>query len=229
MVEISKLKKILFEAFKLMFYLAVTFALLLIIINSIVVLSTKNRIKDQDFSTDEKFDCILVLGAGVWNNSSPSHMLEDRLLVAINLYERNLSGKLLMSGDNGQEYYDEVNVMKNFAIEKGVPSSDIFMDHAGFSTYESVYRAKYIFQAENILIVTQKYHLPRALFIARGLGMNAIGVPADLRGYIGQSRRDIREFAARNKDFALTFLKPEPTFLGDIIPIDGDGDITNDR
>ena len=134
-----------------------------------------------------------------------------------------------MSGDHGRKEYDEVNVMKNFAIKSGVPSEDIFMDHAGFSTYESMYRAKEIFQADIVIIVSQKYHLYRAVYIARSLGMEAYGVPSDVRIYRGQEYRNLREAAARVKDFFIVIIKPEPTYLGEAIPVNGNGDITNDK
>ena len=136
--------------------------------------------------------------------------------------------KLLMSGDHGRTNYDEVAAMKQFAINAGIPSENIFMDHAGFSTYESIYRAKEIFQAKKIIIVTQEYHLYRALYIADQLGVEAWGVSADYRSYTGQTSRDIREFLARVKDFATGIFKPEPTYLGEAIPISGNGNLTND-
>lgn len=197
-------------------------------VNSYVKNISKSGMLTFEQALEKDVDCILVLGAGVWDNERPSHMLEDRLIVGIELYERGLSDRLLMSGDNGQIYYDEVNVMKNYAIDKGVPSSHIFMDHAGFSTYESMYRAKYIFGVETVIIVTQEYHLYRAVYIADKLGLEAYGVNSDPRGYLGQTYRDLREFFARNKDFIQCIFKPKPTFLGEFIPIDGDGDITND-
>jgi vancomycin permeability regulator SanA len=103
------------------------------------------------------------------------------------------------------------------------------MDHAGFSTYESIYRAKDIFQAKKIIIVSQKYHLYRALYIANALGIEAYGVHADYRNYAGQAGFDIREVLARNKDFFTSIFKPEPTYRGEAIPIWGDGDLTNDE
>jgi vancomycin permeability regulator SanA len=172
------------------------------------------------------YDCILVLGCGVRGNT-PSHMLEDRLLQGIELYWNGASKKMLMSGDHGQEYYDEVNVMKNFATARGIPSEDVFMDHAGFSTYESMYRAKEIFKAEKILIVTQDYHLYRAIHVARALGLEAYGVASNPRSYSGQLYRDIREILARNKDFIYGIIKPEPTYLGESIPVQGNGNQTN--
>ena len=111
---------------------------------------------------------------------------------------------------------------------RGVPSSDVFMDHAGFSTYESIYRAKEIFEADKIIIVTQEYHLYRALYIAEKLGIEAYGVNADYHTYRGQIMRDVREVLARCKDFANMIFKPEPTYLGEKIPVSGDGNITND-
>lgn len=174
-------------------------------------------------------DCILVLGAGVWAGGEPSHMLNDRLEVCISLYEKGTAPKILMSGDHGREEYDEVNVMKDFAVKAGVPSEDIFMDHAGFSTYESMYRARDVFKAQRVVIVTQEYHLYRAIYVARALGLDAYGVSADLRSYRGQQVYDLREILARCKDFVMTILKPEPTYLGEVIPISGSGDATNDK
>ena len=130
--------------------LIIVIALMLIIlgINLYVKSSTKNQIiENNDYSNLKDIDCIVVLGAGIWGDK-PSPMLEDRLLQAIDLYQNNVSSKIIMSGDHGKQDYDEVNTMKNFAIDKGVPSESIFMDHAGFSSYESIYRAKEIFGAK---------------------------------------------------------------------------------
>ena len=124
--------------------------------------------------------------------------------------------------------YDEVNAMKQYAIENGVPSEHVFMDHAGFSTYETVYRAKEIFEADKVIIITQEYHFYRALYIAEKLGLEAYGVSADLNKYAGQSMRDFREVLARCKDWAMCIFKPEPTYLGESIPVNGNGDVTND-
>lgn len=203
--------------------------LIVLAINFYVKLSTKKQIiENNDYSNLEDIDCIIILGAGIWGDK-PSPMLEDRLLEGISLYENNVSKKIIMSGDHGREEYDEVNIMKKFAIEKGVPSEDIFMDHAGFSSYESIYRAKEIFGANKIVIVTQKYHLYRALYIANHLGIEAYGIGADPRQYVGATYRELREILARNKDFVKCIFKPEPTYLGDTIPVSGNGDIKNDE
>ncbi len=199
-------------------------------VNAYVKGSVSERIiTDQDAAKLEGVDCVMVLGCQVHDDGTPSHMLEDRLKRGVELYTLKAAPKLLMTGDHGQKDYDEVGTMKQWAIDAGVPSEDVFMDHAGFSTYESVYRAKEIFQADKIIIVTQEYHLYRALYIAKQLGVEAYGVSSDYRTYSGQAGRDFREVLARCKDFAMSVLKPEPTYLGEAIPVSGSGDLTNDE
>ncbi len=202
----------------------------ILFINSYVKNTVENRIlSPEDALEMTDVDCILVLGCGVRDDGSPSDMLKDRLTRGIELYKGNAAPKLLMSGDHGQTDYNEVGVMKQYAIDADIPSEDIFMDHAGFSTYESMYRAKEIFQAKKIIIVTQEYHLYRAVYIARQLGLEAYGVSSDYHTYGGQTMRDIREIMARVKDFGSTLFKPEPTFLGEAISVSGNGDVTNDE
>jgi vancomycin permeability regulator SanA len=203
---------------------------LLFLVNHYIKATVRGQLLSQDEAANlEDVDCILVLGAGVWNDNRPSAMLEDRLEEGIRLYQRGISNRLLMSGDHGRREYDEVNVMKRFAMEEGIPSSDIFMDHAGFSTYESMYRARDIFEADKIVIVTQEYHLYRALYIADRLGIEAYGVASNPRVYAGQNNRELRENLARVKDYFYCLLQPKPTYLGDSIPVSGNGDITNDE
>jgi SanA protein len=191
-----------------------------------VVTSTKNQIREL-FDLDDA-ECILVLGAGVWENNQPSPMLKDRLDRSVELFEKGVAPYLVMSGDHGQKGYDEVNVMKGYAIKAGIDSDKIYMDHAGFSTYESLYRIKHIFKAQKIIIVTQEYHLYRALYIANSLGLDAVGVAAEKINYSGQRFRDLREILARNKDILSAVFKPAPTYLGDPIPLGSGGDLTND-
>ena len=219
-----EMKKVL----KYMIVFIISIAIIILGINLYIILSTKRQIiKEEDYKKLSDIDCIIILGAGIVEDK-PSHMLEDRLSEGIKLYQNNISDKIIMSGDHGREEYDEVNVMKNYAIQKGIPSENIFMDHAGFSTYESIYRARDIFKAKKVVIVTQKYHLYRALYIANQLGIEAYGVGADPRQYVGKIYREIREILARNKDFIKCIFKPEPTYLGETIPVNGNGDITND-
>jgi SanA protein len=197
-------------------------------LNMIVISSTQAKILTLEEALNSNVDCILILGAGVGANGVPSPILRDRLDKGIELFQAQISNRLLMSGDHGQVDYDEVNVMKNAAIDSGIDTSKIFMDHAGFSTYESLYRAKFVFQVKKVLIVSQKEHLYRAIYIAEALGMEAIGVAAEDIHYGGDEMRDLREILARVKDVFTLMIKPKPTYLGDPIPIDGNGDSTND-
>ena len=219
--------KFLKKLFKIVLIAALAVIMAVLIINGVVRHSAMPYVLEP-VEVANDYDCILVLGCGVVGKT-PSPMLQDRLLTGIALYEKGAAPKLLMSGDNSKIDYDEVNVMKNFAIDAGIDSENIFMDHAGLSTYESMYRAKEIFGAKKVLIVTQSYHLYRAVYDARALGLDAYGVASDLRGYAGQIFRDVREVMARVKDFAYCIIKPEPTYMGESIPISGDGNITNDN
>ena len=167
-----------------------------------------------------------MLGASVLADGSPSGILQDRLDDGIALYFAGAAPKIIMSGDNGTASYNEVLSMKNYAVSKGVPSDDVFCDHAGFSTYESMYRAKYVFGADRIVIATQTYHLYRSIYAARGLGMEAIGVPSDYHEYGGQFLFSAREIPARTKDFFKTWIQPPSTFVGDPISLHQSGDVT---
>lgn len=199
-------------------------------INGFVRISVQKRIVAMDqLKADEHIDAVLVLGAQVKPDGSLSKMLKERLDTGISIYKAGLTDRMIMSGDHGSDDYDEVNAMKDYAIEQGVPSECIFMDHAGFSTYESMYRAKEIFEADRLVVVTQKYHMYRALYDAKALGIEAQGVTCDTRVYRGDKYRKLREAAARIKDVGYTIAKPRPTYLGDVIPITGNGDVTNDK
>ena len=196
-------------------------------INTYVVQSTRKQIlSPTDAATLTDVDCILVLGCYVNENGKPSTMLSHRLQRGVELYKSSAAPKILMSGDHGRYTYDEVTAMRQYALDAGIPSEDIFLDHAGFSTYESIYRAKAIFQAKKVIVVSQKYHLHRALQIANAFGLEAYGVAADYQSYSGQFYRDVREVLARNKDLVKCLFKVKPTYLGDAIPIFGDGNAT---
>lgn len=215
------------QIFKWIVFLALAAGAAVGVINVHMCTSMREKIITPEAAYYTDADCILILGAGVRDDGSPSNMLEDRLLTGIDIYENGACTTLLMSGDHGREEYDEVNCMKDYAASTGIPTEDIFMDHAGFSTYESLYRARDVFGAERIIIVTQEYHLYRALYVAEALGLDAVGVSADLRTYYGQSLRETRELAARVKDLFYTIFQPLPTYLGDPISLEGDGNITN--
>ena len=212
--------------------------LLLMLLGGMLVLCVSAHVRQtaskffltpEQAATLEDVDCILVLGCYVWEDGTPSPMLQDRLAQGVALYKAGASQKLLMSGDHGQQTYDEVHTMKQYALDNGVASEDVFMDHAGFSTYESAYRAKEVFGAERILIVTQRYHLYRAVYDARHLGLDAYGVAAADVNYGGQAMRDLREELARFKDMGYCIIKPKPAYLGETIPISGSGELTHDE
>lgn len=195
---------------------------LVLSLSAYMVSRTQPRFLAPDGPPPEKLDCVLVLGCGVRPDGSPSDMLADRMEQGIALYQAGWTDKLLLSGDNGQENYNEVGVMRAYALERGVPEGDIVLDHAGFCTYDSVYRARDIFGAKRLVIVTQAYHLSRALYIAQALGLEAWGVGADLRPYRNQTVRELREVLARDKDFFCCLAQPKPKFLGDPIPLHPD-------
>jgi SanA protein len=169
----------------------------------------------------------IVLGARVYPDGTPSPMLADRLQTGVSLYKLGKVEKLLLSGDHGQTTYDEVNVMLEYVLERGVPEEDVFTDHAGFSTYDTMYRARDVFKVTTALVVTQKFHLARAVYTARTLGLDATGVEADIQPYGDERRFAIRDWLARVKAlWQLHVTRPEPRFLGPAIPIDGDGRTT---
>lgn len=225
----KRLGKIAFRCITVLFLLGALGCGAIFGINAYVISCTGDRILSPEKANDlSDVDCILVLGCLVNDSGQPSAMLTDRLRRGVALYQAGAASKLLMTGDHGRTTYNEVQAMKQYAIDAGIASCDVFMDHAGFSTYESIYRAKEIFQAKKIIIVTQEYHLYRALYIAQALGLEAYGVSSDYRSYLNQSARDFREILARNKDFVTSLFKPKPTYLGDTIPVSGNGDLTND-
>lgn len=207
----------------------VTFAALLLlaaivsiaVINGIVVNTADRYIVAKDRLSDDVADCIIVLGARVYADRGLSPMLQDRVDEGIRLYNEGRAPKLLMSGDNSVVNYNEVYAMKQYAVENGVPANAIFMDHAGFSTYDTMYRAKAVFAVETAIVVTQRYHLYRAVYVGQSLGIDIKGVAAKQIDYPGQGSRDAREIAARVKDFGMVVFRPEPKFLGDVIPITG--------
>lgn len=218
------MKKIVLRLIVVFTILILTITVGTITINIFIINSTKARIYTPEMAKNLNADAILILGAAVRPDKTPSPMLKDRLVKGIELYKNGSASKILTSGDNSTAHYDEVTVMKNYIVAQDVPSRDVFKDHAGFNTYNSIFRAGAIFRVQRVIIVTQEYHLYRALYIANRLGLDAYGVASDLMIYPGQEARDFREILARVKDFFLTMIKPAPVYLGDEIPITGDGD-----
>lgn len=221
-------KRRIFRIFIILLCVVLIAGVTVLALDAWVLFTTRDKIlTPQEAAKIQDADCILVLGCQVRNNGVPSAMLEDRLRRSVELYDLGAAPKLLMSGDHGRTDYDEVNAMRQYALDAGVPPEDVFMDHAGFSTYESMYRARDVFQAKKVIIVTQQYHLYRSIYAAEALGMEAYGVACDYRQYSGQLKRDLREVLARAKDVATGIFQPKPTYLGEAIPIWGDGNLTN--
>lgn len=178
-----------------------------------VVWRGHDRVLTAEDAPDAPYDCILVLGCAVYADGSPTPMLDDRIHAGAALYARGWSGTVLMSGDNRAEDYNEVGTMRAVAERLGVPAGAIVCDGAGLSTYDSLYRARDVYGARRIVVVTQQYHLYRALYLARSLGLDAWGVPAADVRYAGQLLRDVREIAARDKALIWSVLQPLPAVL----------------
>ena len=196
---------------KKIFYLLMILVICLLLIlgiNFYIINKTKSRII-TNYNLDN-IDCVIVLGAGV-KDDTPSPMLKDRLDKTLTIYN-NYPYTIVVSADNEKKDYDEVSVMKNYLINNGIDSKEIFIDKAGISTYDSIYRIKNVYNAKKILIVSQSYHLYRALYIADSLDLNAYGVSAQNMKYKGQIYREIREILARNKDFVKTKIKAKSKY-----------------
>lgn len=183
-----------------------------------------------DAETAPTCDAALVLGAQVYKSGTPSPVLQDRLDYAVRLYRAGKVPKILASGDHGTIEYDEVKGMLNYLLKQGVPRQDIFLDHAGFNTYDSMYRARDVFAVKKVLVCTQEFHMGRSLYIARSLGLEAWGVPAPDKAMYNMSYNDLRESLARVKAFLDTeVLHRKPRYLGEVIPIWGDGTVTDGK
>lgn len=199
------------KIFKYILIVLIVIILVPVIINFYVILSTKNRIVSGYSELLTDIDYIVILGAGI-RRGKPSPMLEDRLKTGISLYNNDISNKILITGDHMNDDYDEVTVMKNYLLEHGIPEEDIITDNYGISTYDSIYRVKNVYKSNKVVIVSQRYHLYRALFLSDNLDLKSYGVEADLRYYYGQWYREIREILARNKDFIKGIIKPKAVY-----------------
>ncbi len=182
---------------------------------------------DIDDYTGETVDCVIVLGAYV-HSGGPSGILQDRLNTAYEAYDNGYAEKILVSGDHLYEPYDEVNTMKSYLMDRGVPEEDIFMDHAGSNTYSTMVRAKEIFLVDTAIISTQKYHLYRAVFLAKTNGIDVVGFPSDYYTYTKMPYFKLREAAARVKAILQVILKPKVILGDEVIPITSDGRLTED-
>lgn len=182
----------------------------------------------EQIKKQSEYQAGLILGAKVYKNGNLSDILKDRIDTALEAYQAGLFSKFLISGDHGRTEYDEVNALKNYLLEKGIAAENIFLDHAGFDTYDSIYRAKEIFEIESMIIFTQEFHLPRAVYIARNLEIEALGIIADKQNYIAAKYNETRETLARLKAFLEITFGSKPEFLGEKIPITGDSSLSWD-
>ena len=194
---------------KIVLFIAVVIlvtVLSIFVVNLIVKGSVRENISDSPdaLALDGHVDCVVILGAGLKSNGEPSDMLEDRIKTGVEVFNQIDADFILMSGDCSGEHYDEVSAMKKYALSLGVDEDKILLDGQGFSTFESISRVKEEYGFDRVVIITQKYHLYRALYIAEQYEIEAVGVSADLRGYRGQIYRDLREVFARVKDFIIT-------------------------
>ena len=201
--------------------------LLSVAANLFIIFSTNSRIKMADEVDGNEYQAILVLGCSVWP-SGPSPILQERLDMAYEVY-RNTGLKIIVSGDHADDFYNEVKVMKEYLVEKGVPSEKIYMDHAGYSTYDSVYRADDTFSLDSMIIVTQRYHLYRAVYTAERFGIKAAGVASDTHRFEGEFARDMREILSRDKAVIDCIRKEKPAVYGDSVSLDESGDLTNEK
>jgi len=183
--------------------------------------STKKVISSNINSISKSYTG-LVLGAKVYKNGNLSGILRDRVDSALELYNAKKIKRFLLSGDHGKINYDEVNQMKKYLIKKGVSEKDIFLDHAGFDTYDCVYRAKKIFNVDELIIITQEFHLKRAVYIAKSLDMKVQGYMADKHTYGIANRMLLRESLANVKAFLELLINKKPKYLGKAIDIKGD-------
>ncbi|HEX9015846.1 MAG TPA: ElyC/SanA/YdcF family protein [Chloroflexota bacterium] len=167
----------------------------------------------------------IVFGAGVLPDGSPTWMLADRVDAAVGLYQSGKVRRLLMTGDNSRAGYDEVTAMKQRAVDRGVPADLVNLDYAGFRTYDSCYRAAAIFGITKAVLVTQRYHLPRALFLARSFGIESVGLAAGIDSYPNQDFYNLREFVALSVSwYEANVTRPSPRFLGDPVDLEHQND-----
>ncbi|MDO4291205.1 MAG: ElyC/SanA/YdcF family protein [Eggerthellaceae bacterium] len=190
--------------------LVLVVAALVAFANVYTVVTTRDDVHTVVQLEGEQVDAVVVLGASVFADGTPSDILADRLEVAADLYKVGAARAVIVSGDNRDEHYNESDAMKAYCVDLGVPESDVYVDHAGYDTYASMYRARYVYGADSVIVVTQAYHLYRAVATAQALGMEAQGVAADKGAYDNQLSYSLREVAARTKDFVQTLLRIPP-------------------
>lgn len=201
---------------------AIFLGLVIFILANYRVLSVSRKYIYQNIYDVPEAQTALVLGAGVRSDGQLSDILRDRADTAVELYQNKKVAKILATGDNSTIYYNETKAMENYFVNHGIPAKDLFLDYAGFDTYDSLYRARDVFKAKSLIVVTQNFHLNRAVYFGRSLGMEVYGVSADKQTYRGIVWLKIRESMARVKGFFDILFHAKPKFLGTPIPLSGD-------
>lgn len=216
------------RGFAAIFVLGLLTAISIFLINWRVEFMGNDRLLTfAQLSGQPAYDCVIVPGALVHEDGTPSGMLADRLDMAVKIYRSGVTDRILVSGDHGRPDYNEVGVMRQYLIDAGIPAEHIFMDHAGFDTYDTVYRAESIFGVKRALITTQDFHLPRALYIGVQLDLDLQGVDCGYSHTTANIYYTFREYPARVKAWLdCEILHISPTFGGEPIPISGDGRAT---
>lgn len=227
--NLKKITNILKYILKYIFTLSLVFAVFFIAIQ-IYVDSYSRKFIFTDKNEIPSCQAIMVLGASVYSDGTPSPILKERLLYAYEMYVDKKADKIIVSGDHATTDYDEVNTMKNYLLELGVKDEDIFMDHAGFDTYDSMYRAKEVFKVSSLIISTQNFHIKRAVYIANKLGIKAYGYPCEDKEIYNMAYLNARESLAKVKAVIETdLLKRKSKLIGEEIPIWKSGTLTNDK
>ena len=218
----NKLKKY----FKIFLYLAILGLVAIVSVNYYVKSSTKKNIY-YSLKRFPKNDVGIIFGAGI-NGDQPSKYLKDRLDAGILLWKAKRINKILLSGDNGREEYDELTVMKNYCFNHGVDTTKIFIDYAGFDTYSTMYRAKHIFKIKKATLISQEYHLNRAIYIGNKLGIKSVGYSANKGEYLGYKYVCFREYGSVFKSFFDVLRNRQPRFLGREININGESNYSKE-
>jgi vancomycin permeability regulator SanA len=228
MMSLKKTIKAIWKRKVLITLLIGLFGVFLVVFSNVYILKTSKSYIFNELDGIPSSQAVLILGSKVYSNGAMSDVLADRVIKGLELYESEKVSKILVSGDHGRVEYDEVNVVKDYLLENGVSEEDIFLDHAGFDTYDSLYRAKEIFEIESLIIVTQEFHLPRAVYIGNSLGIKTYGYIADRQPYIAARWNSLRESLARVKAFLNVTFHSKSKYLGDHLPIAGDSRLSWD-
>ena len=194
-------------------------SVIVVVVSYFTIRSGSEKYIYSDTSSLSHAQAVMILGASTLSNGDLSLILKQRVDTAISIYRKGIVDKILVTGDNGTLSYNEVDPVRVYLLKNNIPEKDIFLDHAGFDTYSSMYRARDVFLIESIVVVSQSFHLPRAVYIARHLGLSAVGVSADNCSYLW--RNYVREVFADVKALVDVYLNRQPKYLGPVIPITG--------